>query len=115
MMKNTHHLDRNPRAQFESRPGDILLGRARAIPMPAMFGETPTWSIPGPLAAERTISPQSAWRELYAKHHGYSLNWGDILEEVEGGITLHFVPTGLIGKGARSEILAAVAAKWFED
>jgi hypothetical protein len=120
MMSNlyTPHLPKRPLVRPANedayRAGDILAGQAHPLPMPAAFNVGPSWPAT-PSSGASSLVEHPIWKLLYARYRGYEMAWGDILEEADGGVCFHFVPTALIEKGARSDIMAAIAIQWFES
>lgn len=95
--------------------GDIFNGVPQKLVMPATFNVSLN-TAPSPFVKQ--TGEVAVWRALYAKHKGYEMAWGHILEESSEshqGTTFHFIPTELIEMGVRSEVLATIASEWFES
>lgn len=96
------------------RGGDLYGGVATVLEPPFHF-EALRAGATRSKGAIRDPNRPTSLNQLYASLGGYSFTWGHILEQAGTGPTYYFVPVDLIERGARTDTLAALAAKWFED
>jgi len=94
--------------------GDLFSGHAVVLDQPFRF-EAPRPGTSRLPTGAMVVSGQPAWNELYENLRGYRFAWGHILQAQGSETVYYFVPVGLIEQGVRTDALASLAAKWFED